>query len=48
MAFVKSALKASPRLTHTPALRMWRESGRACEQKRFRRLFQEVASSHVH
>lgn len=48
VAFVKSALKASPRLTHTPALRMWRDSGRACEQKRFRRLFQEVASSHVH
>jgi hypothetical protein len=26
---------------------MWRDGGRACEQKRFKRLFQEVVTRHV-
>ena len=47
VAFAHKALKGRPDLTHTPALRMWRDGGRACEQKRFKRIFQEVVSRHV-
>lgn len=47
MSFVRGALKTTPHLAFTPALRMWRDGGRACEQKRFKRIFQEVASRHV-
>jgi hypothetical protein len=47
LAFAHKVLKGRPGLTHTPALRMWRDGGRACEQKRFKRLFQEVVSRHV-
>ena len=48
MRFVKKALRKVPGLSASPALRMWRGSGRACEHKRFRRLFLEVAAGHDH
>lgn len=41
-AFVRQALTRDPRAAHTKLLRALRDSGRACEQSRFRRLFFEV------
>jgi hypothetical protein len=41
-AFIRHALARDPRAGHSKLLRGLRESGRACEQSRFRRLFFEV------
>ena len=40
--YVASKLKENPSARHTALLRQLRDSGRACEQSRFRRLFEEV------
>jgi len=40
--FIREGLGRMPGAGWTPLLRSLRESGRACEQKRFKRLFQEV------
>jgi hypothetical protein len=45
--FVRNALRANPQARHTTLLREYRESGYACEQKRFGRLFKEVEQSHA-
>jgi hypothetical protein len=42
LTFIKSRLGSEPKLAHTRLLRELRESGRACEQGRFRRLFNQV------
>ena len=42
VAFIRARLKAEPKATHTRLLRDLRESRRACEQGRFRRLFKQV------
>lgn len=41
-AFIRQALASDPRSAHTKLLRALRDSGRACEQSRFKRLFFEV------
>ena len=46
--FIRTQLGEQPDLHCTPALRMWRASGRACEQKRFKALFHEVAYGNAH
>lgn len=43
VAFVKERLAADPKAGHTKLLRALRDSGRACEQARFRKIFLEVA-----
>jgi hypothetical protein len=40
--FVVKELRANPKATHTRLLRQFRSSGRACEQSRFKLLFQQV------
>jgi hypothetical protein len=40
--FVLDELRENPRATHTRLLRDFRASGHACEQSRFRRIFQET------
>ncbi len=40
--FIRERLRTDPGARHTRLLRALRESGRACEQKRFRNLFVEV------
>ena len=42
-AWIQSFLAASPEGTKSAALSEFRESGRACEQSRFGRLFEETA-----
>lgn len=42
--FIKQELRTAPDLSCTRALRVLRDGGRACEQKRFKNLFREVAS----
>jgi len=41
-AFVRRELRSTPRLSYTAALRRYRATGRACEQKRFKVLFGSV------
>jgi len=41
-SYVTSKLGENPSAKHTALLRQLRDSGRACEQSRFRRLFEEV------
>ncbi|WP_437277883.1 hypothetical protein WME90_42720 [Sorangium sp. So ce375] len=41
-SFVAQNLRSNPAATHTQLLRALRDSGRACEQSRFRQLFLEV------
>jgi hypothetical protein len=41
-SYVSSKLGENPSAKHTALLRQLRDSGRACEQSRFRRLFEEV------
>lgn len=41
-AFIAAQLEEDPRVGWTKLLRSWRSSGHACEQKRFRGLYQEV------
>ncbi|MFO7567828.1 MAG: hypothetical protein R6X02_34630 [Enhygromyxa sp.] len=43
-AFINKQLDENPRVGWTKLLRAWRDSGRACEQKRFRGLYQDVKS----
>lgn len=45
LAFIRMRLDGDPVLSHTRLLRELRESGRACEQGRFRRLFNQVKPS---
>ena len=40
--FIRGKLRANPKARHSPLLRSLRESGQACEQKRFKNLFLEV------
>ena len=42
LTFIKSRLASEPKLGHTRLLRELRESGKACEQGRFRDLFNQV------
>ncbi len=42
VAFIRARIHAEPKATHTRLLHELRESGRACEQARFRRLFASV------
>jgi hypothetical protein len=43
--FIEKALAESAFTTHTALLRALRERGKACEQKRFRKLFHEVKNA---
>jgi hypothetical protein len=43
LAFIRTAVRRNPALGYTRALRDYRASGKACEQKRFKSLFQSVA-----
>ena len=40
--YITGKLQQTPSAKHTGLLRQLRDSGRACEQSRFRRLFEEV------
>ena len=40
--FIKRKLRKQPEVTASPLLRSLRESGLACEQKRFGRIFKEI------
>ncbi len=42
-AFVRRSLLIDPFARHSPLLRQYRDSGRQCEQKRFRAIFEQVA-----
>lgn len=42
IAFIKSALSINPKMSHSALLRELRSKGMACEQGRFRRLFQSI------
>lgn len=42
LAFIRKRVTADPKASHTRLLRELRESGQACEQGRFRRLFKQV------
>jgi hypothetical protein len=44
--FIRRELVAAPDLSCTRALRVLRDAGRACEQKRFKNLFHEVSRVH--
>ena len=44
-AFITARLKKDPQIRPTPLLREWRALNRACEQGRFRTLFEEAVSS---
>jgi hypothetical protein len=43
--FIVDTLQTDPSTSHTALLRILRDSGRACEQARFRALFQEVKAA---
>ena len=40
--YIANVMKNSTKVSHTPLLREFRANGNACEQKRFRKLFQKV------
>lgn len=42
LEFIAAQLREDPRIGWTALLRRWRDSGQACEQKRFRGLFRSV------
>jgi hypothetical protein len=44
-AFIEKQLADDPKVGWTKLLRAWRASGQACEQKRFRGLYQELRNS---
>jgi hypothetical protein len=46
--FIRRELAANDKVTHTRLLRKLRDSGRACEQKRFRDSFYEVRQEILH
>jgi hypothetical protein len=41
-SFIRNARREQPTMGHTALLRRLRAGGRACEQKRFKALFQQV------
>jgi hypothetical protein len=43
--YIRVAMKKNPSVRHTPLLRQLRAAGNACEQSRFRSLFQEIQGS---
>jgi hypothetical protein len=45
LRFIRSRLSVEPKATHTRLLRELRDSGQACEQGRFRRLFHQAKPS---
>lgn len=45
LSFIKESIKAGGKPSHTRLLREFRGSGRACEQSRFRSLFQRVTAA---
>jgi hypothetical protein len=45
IAFIRQMLTSSPNAKHSALLRVFREGGHACEQKRFRSLYQDVFRS---
>jgi hypothetical protein len=45
--YVHNAIRENPKARPTTLLRLYRELGYACEQKRFGRLFKEVEQSHA-
>ena len=45
--FVMKAFRRRQEPRHSSLLRDYRDQGYACEQKRFRRLFQEVERKHA-
>jgi hypothetical protein len=44
MAFIDAALASNPSASRTALLRRWRDRGRACEQGRFRVLYERVVA----
>jgi hypothetical protein len=42
-AFIRNALQAEPGIGHSTLLRRLRAGARACEQKRFKAIFQQVS-----
>ena len=40
--YIRTALEANPKAAHSPLLRSFRADGYACEQGRFRRLYEDV------
>jgi hypothetical protein len=48
LAFIRFHLSRNSEMSHTPMLRAFRDSGSACEQGRFRQLFQQVRFPHGH
>ncbi len=44
LAFIRKRIALDPKSSHTRLLRELRDSGQACEQGRFRRLFMQVKS----
>jgi hypothetical protein len=42
LAFIDNALRSAPLASYTKLLRMYRDTGRACEMRRFRGLYSEV------
>jgi len=45
--YVRNALRDNPKARHTALLRLYREAGYSCEQKRFGRLFKQEEQSHA-
>jgi hypothetical protein len=45
LAFIRKRVAELPKTSHTGLLREFRESGRACEQSRFRRLFAQAVGA---
>jgi hypothetical protein len=45
VTFIRTRLASDPKASHTGLLRQLRDSGKACEQGRFRRLFKQVKPS---
>ena len=45
MEYIAGELSSHPKLKASPLLRNLRDSGRACEQKRFGRLYKRVAGA---
>ncbi len=40
--FIREEMKANPKTSATQLLRRLRDNGRACEQRRFRQIFDDV------
>ena len=46
IVFIRRAVRKQIDVRHTRLLRQLRDSGRACEQKRFKRIFEQVERKH--